>query len=101
MTDQWGHLSLLSPTTVPGDKGTGTHRPFRGVSRPVLSQTLAGRWAGASWQAIAHMPRTIRVVCVSCGEGALNESNGLHRAGWQETRTAPRAFRCGDCAVAS
>jgi hypothetical protein len=41
------------------------------------------------------------VTCVGCGRAAVNESNGMHRSGWQETLNTPRAYRCGDCAVAA
>lgn len=54
------------------------------------------------WQPVTHGARTLIVTCVVCRRGIVNETNGMHRAGWQETRYGRgRIFRCGECASAA
>ena len=51
------------------------------------------------WYPILHPPRRpLWVQCVSCWYSALNELNQLRRAGWEESVTTPRRYRCGECA---
>ena len=54
-----------------------------------------------TWRSV-RIPRTRTpwVVCSFCRARELNESNALHRAGWQEHPGRPRYFRCGACAAA-
>jgi len=52
------------------------------------------------WQPIGREPRSRIVFCVSCSASAVNEWNGLKRAGWQESHAGPRvAYRCANCST--
>lgn len=79
------------------DLRTGQFESVRSVSG---RGRIAAGWAGASWQPLTHPPRRLMVECVSCGHAAVNESNRLHRANWQETVSTPRSYRCSACAIA-
>jgi len=70
-------------------------RPENAERRPSLG---AAQTVATQWYALLHSPRQLWVPCSGCGYSGLNELNQLRRAGWQETATTPRRFRCGDCA---
>ncbi len=52
------------------------------------------------WRKLSHPPRRLWVACSTCGHAAVNESNRLRRANWQESISTPRRYRCSDCAIA-
>ncbi len=49
------------------------------------------------WRPVQTGGRVPFVVCQVCRARELNETNRLHRNGWQETTGGPRVFRCGAC----
>ena len=53
------------------------------------------------WYAILHPPPRLWLLCSECHYSALNELNQLRRAGWTETATTPRRYRCGGCSEAA
>lgn len=50
-----------------------------------------------TWQPTAGGRRPM-LTCSECGASVPNESNRLHRDGWQETAERPAKYRCGACA---
>ena len=50
------------------------------------------------WRPVQTGGRQPFVVCHRCRVQELNETNRLHRAGWQETTGGPRNLMCGACA---
>jgi hypothetical protein len=50
------------------------------------------------WRPVVTGGRTPFVVCLECRARELNDTNRLHRGGWQETTGRLRVFRCGVCA---
>lgn len=61
-------------------------------------RSLPGALAGVRWQPATHPARTLIVTCIVCRASIVNESNRMHRAGWQETVNTPRRYRCPECA---
>jgi hypothetical protein len=54
---------------------------------------------GLAWQPVTHGARTPIVVCWRCKARELNETNRLHRQGWEEVKWGREfVYRCGECA---
>jgi hypothetical protein len=51
------------------------------------------------WQAVVHAGPKPLVVCWRCHARIVNETNAMHRAGWEQVRWGRGyVFRCGECA---
>jgi hypothetical protein len=95
--------TLTAPSAhLRGARGAPFGSPYGGEPRGCATHRAPMQGSGfarSEWQPISHNPRTIIVTCSECQVGTVNETNAMHRAGWQESSVGRhRRYLCADCA---